>query len=341
MAGFIRAYHLTVEGGTFSLLSSSSLDLVDPTVPISTEVVLTEHQIRGSFKTSLKSTSSSTANYDILEIMNPSQQVIDLVNQVGANIKLKAGYLSDLPTDDKSQLLDIYHGDVIESKLVRTSQDFRLTLSCTPNFKLKTNLFISEVYTSGEKIENIFNQIASLADLTAVVDLGDLDSELTLLKRDYTVNGYLTNVLDILCNMLSLGWFTHLGTLFILPLGKEVSKAHYPSVIESPTQSTKVLTTVSSSDIKGEIDLTTTQDNSLSTYTKEDTPLALQKPKGKSYAGKEVEFTVFLNPRIKVGSVLDLSTEKIEGTFTIETVVHKLDYFGGTWDTTITAIGKV
>jgi hypothetical protein len=282
---------------------------------IPNENVFTKHQVVVSVSQSAKA--SGAGEGTTISIYNLDESSIRRVSKKNNLVVLKAGY-GEEGSGDKQPV--IFVGQVQESSTKNEGSDTVTTLSCkeaaTTTTSVRINLSIPPLIAATQlNYEDVFNILIRKWKENGVAISRDniqLVSGLpfrttpkeTFLKRGITLDGYLRDSMNEICNSFNYVWYIHNNTLHIHPEGL-AEFLYFTEIRAEQIKSIKSL----SSDVRN---------------------TAVSKP------STGIEVKTFLNGNLILGKNVKIIDGQFKGSYLVQKVSHKLDYRGdNAWETTI------
>lgn len=316
---FNRVYHLQViNKGLTTTTTEFNLDSLLPdgsnqqllTTTTTTDVALAEvtfNRIVSKIKFSSVSTSASSDSQS-LSIYNLDRETINAMRITGAKIVLRAGYKEQFPDILPSEFPVIYKGEIITSKVTREGNDTITELTLSSAATERKSAKVSEKFSSFSTLGYVLEQIANTVGIPVIINIGDKANK--VLNKQKSWSGASLEVLERISN--EYGLYTYISNEILQIVDRDDSG----SVVNNPAIE------VSNERIKGSLSLSTDH-----TKTEVDSEVV------------EVEFTMFLEPRVQVGSIVRVDVEGNTSDYKVETVIHRLDTHGNVWDTVVSAKG--
>lgn len=276
-----------------------------------TELSLAEvtfNRVSAKIKFSGASSSASSDTHEI-SIYNLDRETISAIRTTGAKIVLRAGYQQQYPNDTPDKFPVVFKGEVVTSKVTRNGNDTitELTLSSAVTERKRSK--ISQKFSSNTSLGTVLRTIANEVGVPYVVDIGS--KETLVLRKQKSWSGATLEVLDRIAKEYGLRVYFYNEVLQIVDLLANIqATSNNPAIV------------IDKERIKGSLSLSTDH-----TKTEVDDEKV------------EVEFTMFLEPRIIVGSIVRVEVEGSINDFKVEAVIHRLDTHGAVWDTVVTATG--
>lgn len=304
---FGRIYHLSLE---VPLKTYTNRDGIVPLKKSTNGIIeITDNRLLATiYMTSVGEVSSTKSN--TVSVFNLSQNIIDLVNVKGVKLVLRAGYLSENINKELKDLPVILQGEVVKTKVTLTGNDKVLLMtvvSSAEDIKTKTlNTKIQRGTVFSSALEQICEPFTSDGSVTIDYNVGNTTFNKVV---DKTIN-YSTTPLEALDDFLKRYDLT--GTLINDTI----------MVREKNTVQVNNYTyDIDLSRVKGGVELTC--DFTKSSTNKEE--------------GIDIDFTMFLDSRIKLGSNINVSVNGNIGTFLVNALTYRLDSHGDAWDVSVTA----
>lgn len=266
------------------------------------------NHIKGTFSSSSKGSGTSSKD-NALHIYNLEEETRQALTRRRAYIKVSAGWESLTSFDEP--LLVIYTGHVKSIKTTKTNVDTITELILEDGLFSKKNT-INKIINQGATLQRALEALVKgFAPQQAVVDIGKEKSVIQL-PRGKTFNGNVSEVLDKMCRNYGLKWYITNNTVKVVDADN------------LGTKSTNIKLNLNT--IKGFID-----------YSKQNIEI-----KSKDPEKLEAKVTLQLNPLVTVGDIITIPKPDNAGgetlaDFKVNSVTHKLDFFGHTWDTIVEA----
>ena len=255
---------------------------------------------------------SSVASSDthVIKLYNLDRETISFIRRSGAKIILRAGYKGQYPNTPPNRLPEVFKGEVATSRVVRDGSNTVTELTLSSAITERKRATVSEYFLPSESLVNVLSKIAKKLDLPYTINIGD-KSSLTLGKQK-SWSGCVLDVLDRIALEYGLRVYIINEVLIIEEFASPIlDEAKKITVIE-----------INKERIKGSISLST---DHTKTEIGDET--------------EEVDFTMFLEPRVVVGTVIRLEVEGKTSDFKVESVMHRLDTHGAAWDTVVSGKG--
>lgn len=253
--------------------------------------------------------SSASADTHSLSLFNLDRKTIESLRTEGAKIILRAGYKEQYPTRDLSEFPEVFKGEVVSVKVKRVGNDTMTELTLSSAMTERKTARMTEGFKPTDTLGTVLRTIASHLDVPLVLNI--LWKENIPIGKHKTWSGEVLEVLDRLSKEYGLRVYLYNEVLQITDSLSSFESIKYNPVIE-----------ISNEQIKGSLSLSVDNLNS--------TP---------DENSVEVEFTSFLEPRIKLGSIVKVDVEGKSGEYEVVTIMHNLDTHGGPWDTRVIAKG--
>jgi hypothetical protein len=291
------------------------LDIEYRSFDISNENVFTKHQVVVSISQSAKA--SGAGEGTTISIYNLDESSIRRVSKKNNLVVLKAGY-GEEGSGDKQPV--IFVGQVQESSTKNEGSDTVTTLSCkeaaTTTTSVRINLSIPPQIAGRQlNYEDVFNRLIREWKENGVAISSDniqlvsglpfrITPKETLLKAGITLDGYLRDSMNEICNSFNYVWYIHNNALHIHPEGL-AEFLYFTEIRAEQIKSIKSL----SSDVRN---------------------TAVSKP------STGIEVKTFLNGNLILGKNVKIIDGQFKGSYLVQKVSHKLDYRGdNAWETTI------
>lgn len=254
---------------------------------------------------------SSTSSRSTIKIYNLSPQTRVLVEKENAYVILSAGYNGDNGI--------IFKGNVVRYETVKEHPNVVTTLYCEDSNIILRTAKVSNSWepntTYGDIIRDIADRMQSEAGIAKGVievsvanDSGIPIADFKLAKGGFSFQGYLSQLLDELCDQFDLVWYVTLNELYIHPKRWKAYVALF--------------------DLRADIikSIRPEQDKSSDKPT-------IGKPTG-------LKIQTFLDNRFKVGDAIrigsDVADGRYQGNWKITEVEYDLSYEKDSWDVSVT-----
>lgn len=302
MAKFLRRYEL--------LLGDSEKE----------GVKITDLHIEFSIKKTNKS-ETDTATFKIFNLSNETRQVLHNLEEVSSKETKGQGVL--LPEELEAGLVELrvgygnepltrlFVGNVVQVSSTIKAPNLITTVTCGDGYKAHTDSFLNQSFPKKTTRKQIVKAAQAKMGLTEGLLKGAALNY--SYKGGYTASGYCTQVLnDVLSSARPpVNWHIKDNRLYVLPRGAEILDeaiviSEETGLIGSPERTGKSPGTPSSS----------------------------TKP------GKGVKFVHLLEPRLDIGTTVDMQSKHIAGQYVINKVTHTGSYEGGKWYSLVEATDK-
>lgn len=322
---FNRVYHLevinkgltttTTEFNLGSLLPDGSNQQL-LTTTTTTDIALAEitfNRISAKVRFSSASTSASSDTQSLF-IYNLDRETINAMRITGAKVVLRAGYKEQYPTFSPREFPVVYQGEIITSKITRQGNDTVTELTLSSAASERKAAKVNQFFSSEASLGQVLTTIANTTGLPVRLDIGEKANK--VLNKQRSWSGATFEVLDSLAREYGLYVFIVNEILHIINRAED-----YVTDLTKQTATNPAIV-IENERIKGSLSLSTDH-----TKTEVDNETI------------EVEFTMFLEPRVRAGSIVRVEVEGNTSDYKVETVVHRLDTHGQEWDTVVSAKG--
>lgn len=297
-----------IDATTGNILSPQQQDFNKTSTDLSIAEITT-NRIEAKIKFSGVSSVASSDTHTI-KIYNLDRKTISFMRKSGVKVVLRAGYAEQYPNTHPSRFPEVFKGEIITSKVLREGNSTATVLTLSSAVTERKKAIVSESFSSSESLLGVVETISKKMGIPYIINLGDKAS--ITLGKHRSWSGPVLDVLDRIA----------LEYDFRVYIVNEILTIdEFSSPILDNTKKVSVIE-IRNDAIKGSVSLSTDHTKTLTTDEV-----------------KEVEFTTLLEPRITVGSIVRLTVEGNTSDFKVETVVHKLDTHGPTWDTMVSAKG--
>lgn len=270
------------------------------TIP-SNAVKMTELHFEASISGTNKGSGSKNSGA-VVKIYNASTDTIAKMQQKDAILILKAGYASD------AELPTIFTGQIQSVSTKRPNQDSITEVICGDGYTVKKNARLTLSFPPKTTYEGIFISLAGGFSALGI-PLGGLRLKpvrTMITESGYTVDGFIRDELDRLCEALDYTWYISLSKLYIQPKGMTIATTFV--TLDNQYQVKSI--------------------NKMSDQTS-----ALSGSNADGVGG--VKIISVLDGRYTLDKFIKISFGEYKGLYKITSVSHKLSYEGTAWDTII------
>jgi hypothetical protein len=249
-----------------------------------------------------KDVKSSVPQQATITLYNLSEDTQEKIKEE-QTVQLSAGYVQD------DELPILFIGQIAKKTVEKRGVDTLTTLYCSDSYTVKKTFRYSEQFPTSNTYRQNLEKIFEIAALNGVPRGNTLPTDPNLERKSlkgWLIDGQFYEQINKLCDSIRYRSYTALGKLYIEP-------------VEISTIVTETIK-ITENNIKG----------SLRSLANSSTNFSTEKDKLKG-----IGFSTFLDGRIVPEKRITIEGTDFEGTYTISSLKHILDFEGNKWDTVV------